>query len=87
MSKNALPSSEKYTTRTTRVSVIPRNGQVFSEQATHIEIDDEAAGEFVKITQYGGHTDIGKWITIDPSEWPVIRDAIQFMVDECKFEE
>ena len=86
MSENSLPSSEKYITRITRVSVLPRNEPVFSERTTHIEIDDEAAGEYVKISQEGGHTDIAKWITIEPSEWPVLRDAIQFMVDECKFE-
>jgi len=79
-----LPSSEKYATRITRVSVLPHDEPVFSERTTHIEIDDEAAGEFVKVSQEGGNTDIAKWITVEPSEWPVLRDAIQFMVDQCK---
>ncbi len=57
---------------------------VFSEQTTRIEIEDESPGEFVKVSQEGGHTDIAKWITVEPSEWPVLRDAIQFMVDQCK---
>ena len=84
MTEILLPSSENYATRITRVSVLPHGEPVFSERTTHIEIDDEAAGEFVKISQEGGHTDIAKWITVEPSEWPVLRDAIQFMVDQCK---
>ena len=84
MTEIVLPSSENYATRITRVSVLPNDEPVFSEKTTHIEIDDEAAGEFVRISQQGGHTDIAKFIVIDPSEWPVIRDAIQFMVDHCK---
>jgi hypothetical protein len=79
-----LPSSENYATRITRVSVLPHNEPILSEKTTHIEIEDEAAGEFVKISQQGGHTDVAKWIVTDPSEWPVIRDAIQFMFDQCK---
>jgi hypothetical protein len=84
MSEIILPASANYATRITRVSVLPHDEPVFSERTTHIEIDDEAAGEFVKISQEGGHTDIAKWITVEPSEWPVLRDAIQFMVDQCK---
>ncbi len=84
MTEIVLPSSANYETRITRVSVLPHNEPVFSERTTHIEIDDEAAGEFVKVSQEGGHTDIAKWITVEPSEWPVLRDAIQFMVDQCK---
>ena len=84
MTEIVLPSSADYETRITRVSVLPHNEPVFSERTTHIEIDDEAAGEFVKVSQEGGHTDIAKWITVEPSEWPVLRDAIQFMVDQCK---
>lgn len=84
VSEIVLPSSENYATRITRVSVLPHNEPIFSEKTTHIEIEDEAAGEFVKVSQEGGHTDVAKWIVIDPSEWPVIRDAIQFMFDQCK---
>ena len=84
MTEIVLPSSADYETRITRVSVLPHNEPVFSERTTHIEIDDEAAGEFVKVSQEGGHTDIAKWITVEPSEWPVLRDAVQFMVDQCK---
>jgi len=64
MTEISLPSSAKYETRITRLSVIPREEPIFSEQATHIAIEDEAAGEFVKVSQEGGHTDVAKWICI-----------------------
>ena len=57
---------------------------VFSEQATHIEIDDEAAGEFIKVSQEGGHTDIAKFVTFDREEWIVVRDAIDCMMNQCR---
>ena len=79
-----LPSSVKYETRITRITVVPRMEPVFSEQATHIEIDDEAAGEFIKVSQEGGHTDIAKFVTFDRDEWIVVRDAIECMMSQCR---
>ena len=76
--------SRAYETRITRMTVIPRHEPVFSEKATHIEIDDEAAGEFVKVSQEGGHTDIAKFVTFEKSEWHVIRDAIEYMMNQCR---
>lgn len=79
-----LPSNANYETRITRLCVAPLSEPIFSEKSTHIALDDEAAGEFVKVSQEGGHTDMDKFITIEPSEWIVLRDAIQFMVDQCR---
>ncbi len=59
---------------------------VFSEQTTRIEIEDESAGEFVKVSQERGHTDIAKWITIYPSEWPTLRESIDYMTGQCRSE-
>ena len=84
MSDSLPVSSETHDVRIIELIVIPKGQPTFSEMATRISIDDEAAGEFVKVSQEGGHTDVAKWIVIDPSEWPVIRDAIQFMFDQCK---
>ena len=47
-----------------------------------VTIVDEAAGEFVEVSQ-SGRADLGK-IAINPEEWPELRDAIQRMVNSCK---
>jgi hypothetical protein len=72
----------KYIMRTTQITVLPEGEPTFSEMATHIEIVDEAAGEFLEISQ-----NEGKCLKIDPEEWPKIRDAIDLMmgfIDENK---
>ena len=55
--------------------------EIFHESATFIEIDDEGGGEFVTVTQTSdGYGKIG----INPSEWPVLRAAIDKMVEGCR---
>ena len=74
-----------YETRTIAMLVVPIGDSIFSEQATRIEIDDEAHGsEFVKVTQAGGHTDTSKWLLLYPAEWPAVRAAIDTMIAECR---
>ena len=68
--------------RVTQLTVLPDDQATYSEMATTISIDDEAAGEFV-IVEQNGRTDMGK-IAIDPSEWPTMRDAIDRMIAECR---
>lgn len=53
-----LPRHDRYDIRITEICVMPKGQPVFSELTTRISIDDEAAGEFVKVTQEGGHTDV-----------------------------
>lgn len=72
-----------YITRTTQLTVLPQDQEVFSELATHISIDDESAGEFVRVKQ-DGRTDNS--IAINPDEWPAVREAIDRMVNECRNE-
>jgi hypothetical protein len=67
-----------YEMRTTRVIVLERGKEIYSERATSIEIDDEAAGEFVTVRQGEGK------ICIDVAEWPTIREAIDAMVAACR---
>lgn len=71
----------QYITRTTQLTVLPKDQEVFSELATHISIDDESAGEFVRVKQ-DGRTDNS--IAINPDEWPTLRDAIDRMIQECR---
>lgn len=81
-SKNDSENSmcTKYTTRVTRLTVLPEGEPIFSERATSIEIDDEAAGEFVRVSQQGGHTDAEKWVLFDRAEWPAIKGAVDQMM-------
>lgn len=71
-----------YETRVTRLTLTPKGTQIFDEGAMHVEIDDEAGGEFVILSQPGGERD-GK-VYIDPSEWPALRAAINRMVAQCR---
>lgn len=72
----------KYNTQVTRLLVVPEGEPKFSEMATTVEIDDEAAGEFVVVSQYG-RADIGK-IAINPEEWPALRAAINRLIRQCE---
>lgn len=72
-----------YQTRTTRLTVAPVGEPIFSEQATHIEIDDESAGEFICVRQEGGST-TRTGILINPEEWPALRDAIETLLKEIR---
>lgn len=63
----------------TRITVKPVEEPIFSERVTHIGIADEAAGCFVEITQT-----VEGPIQIDDCDWPLIRDAVEAMMAECK---
>ena len=76
-------STDSYDVRIIKIAVVPKGQPIFSELSTYVAIEDEAAGEFVKISQEGGHTDMAKWITVNPEEWPAIRNAIDYMVWQC----
>ena len=65
--------------RTLALIVGPDSEPIFHERATRIEIEDEGGGEYVVVSQNEG----GK-ITIDPSEWPLLRAAINRMVKQCR---
>jgi hypothetical protein len=64
----------KYTTRTTQITVLPAGDPIFSEMATHISIEDEGEGEFLVLDQ-----DKGK-IAITPEEWPELKGAIEVLL-------
>ena len=72
-----------YETRITRLTVLPKGDPLFSEKATHIQIEDESAGEFISIEQTYESATPGK-IVINPDEWPEIRDAVQKLLDDCR---
>jgi len=71
-----------YEIRTTKVSVVPKGEPLFNQDATEIEIVDEAAGEFVEVRQCSDAYDGKIGITVE--EWPTIRKAIDDMIDRCR---
>jgi hypothetical protein len=74
--------SAKYLARTTRVSIMPEGEPLFSEKCTHVEIQDEAGGEYVVIRQnLGGDNES---VSIDPEEWPLIKRSVDEMVANLK---
>lgn len=71
-----------YEIRTTSMTVKPKDEPIFSEQATMVEIVDEASGEYVEVSQ-SGRIDFGK-IAINPEEWPALRKAINSLILQCR---
>ena len=67
-----------YETRTTKMIVGVKGEQIFDDSVTEIEIVDEAAGEFLEISQ-----DDQK-LRFDAEEWPHVRDAIEKMFKLCR---
>ena len=73
---------KNYEIRTKSWIVAPKGEAMFSELATVVSIEDEAAGEFVTVTQHG-RTDVGK-VCINPDEWVTLRDAITAAICACR---
>ena len=67
-----------YETRTTKMIVGVKGEQIFDDSVTEIEIVDEAAGEFLEISQ----DDVK--LRFDAEEWPHVRDAIEKMFKLCR---
>jgi hypothetical protein len=55
---------------------------IFDPAAYIVEIDDEAAGEFVKVTGQS-EADQGT-IGVNPEDWPNLRAAIDAAVAACR---
>lgn len=63
-----------YVTHIVAMIVAPKGQPLYSEQATRIEIQDDAAGPYIEVSQEDGK------VRIDPAEWPELRDAIETMI-------
>lgn len=63
-----------YTAHIVAMIVAPKGQPLYSEQATRIEIQDDAAGPYIEVSQEDGK------VRIDPAEWPELRDAIETMI-------
>lgn len=70
-----------YEIRTTRIAIVPEGEPIFHARAWSIEIDDEGAGEYLRVRSTD---DESKEIRIDPSEWPHLREAVDSMAARCR---
>ena len=70
--------SVEFDVRATQFTVARKGEEIFADDSTRVEIDDEAAGEFIAITQSRSAGD-GR-ITIDRDEWPLIRYAVDQLI-------
>lgn len=71
----------KYHLITKSLMVKQINEPIFSNGATEIALEDEAAGLFVVLIQ---RPDDGEQkVSICKEEWPFIRDAIEQLMEEC----
>ena len=65
-------------TRVVVMVIAPTGSTVLSEFSTRVEIQDEGGGEFVEVSQES------KSISIDKTEWPRIKAAIDRLVKNCR---
>lgn len=67
----------------TAITICPDNGAMVSEYSTVITIDDEGAGEYIRVTQpYAEGQKEGVCFTKE--EWPKVKKAIEKMMKNCK---
>ena len=60
--------------------IIPEGEPIFCELATRVEIVDDAAGEFVRITQNNPNEPDG--INFNPEEWESVSGVICGAINE-----
>lgn len=71
-------SEPSHETRITRLTITPPRAPLYCEEGFNIELVDEADGEFVRVTG------TNEGLTIAPSEWPMLRRAIDRMIQRCR---
>ena len=62
----------------TSVVIAPEGEPIFSERAYKVEIEDDAAGQFIKVSCELGNG--GGTISFDCDDWPALRRVINRMV-------
>ena len=67
------------------MTVLPAGEPIFSEKATVITIEDEAAGEYIKITQQTDATfESNQTVAFDQEEWEEVTDVVNQMFGEIR---
>ena len=64
------------------VIVKPTKEPIFSELATIVAIENEAAGHFISLRQNEAHVEKNT-VHITSEEWPLVRDTIETMLVLC----
>lgn len=72
-----------YLTRATRYTIAPVGEPLFAERAIQVELDDEAAGEYIKITTQFDDAE-KQQIGIDIAEWPHVATAVRKLIKESE---
>ena len=72
-----------YKIRVTRLTVAPEGEPIFSEMATHVEIEDDAGGEYIQIRQIHDNAEPGV-VGFEPDQWPLIKEAIDLLLTEIQ---
>lgn len=82
MDTPTLPTGDdRYEVRITRLTIAPPDECLFSEMATDIEIEDEAAGEFVVVRQKSIATSVNpQEIRICRDEWPALLECVSYLL-------
>jgi predicted lysophospholipase L1 biosynthesis ABC-type transport system permease subunit len=73
----------EFESRVLKVGLMQPGQSIFSENVYTVEIDDEAAGEYVVVRQVN-HDGPEERLSIDPRHWPALRAEIDRMVAECR---
>jgi hypothetical protein len=71
-----------YEKRIVKIAICQINNPLFDEKSTFVEIEDEAGGEFIKISQVRDDSD--KDVRIDPKEWEFIKQSVDELVKLCR---
>ena len=67
------------------MTVLPVGDPLFSERATVISIEDEAAGEYIKITQQTDATfESNQTVSFDQEEWEEVKGVVTQMFGEIR---
>ena len=75
----------KYTSRITQITVLPVGARIFSERATIVSLNDEAAGEYIQIRQQmDTSSDANQTVAFDPDEWEEVTDVVNQMFGEIR---
>jgi hypothetical protein len=74
--------NDSFQIRIKEILVIRGDKPQFDESTIVVSIEDEAAGEFVSVAMADG-----KPPAFDVDQWPVVKQAIGFMVSHCRKDE
>lgn len=82
--QSSVPVGDEATVvRATRLTLSGKSDAIFEEGVIHVEINDEAAGEFVVIRQNAEGNSVNS-IAIDPRQWPHLKAAVEFLIAQCR---